>query len=237
VYGLSYSNAISLATLNSYAGTSFASFRNAILYNPGSLCGSVSANNVLVTVTAALASAQMLPLNAYKTGNTINLKWATASEENSSHFEIWRSADGNSFDKLIGTVAAQGNSGFSANYELNDNAPLASWNYYRVKQIDKNGNATLGNIARVNMQQNNTMLSVYPNPVKSSLTLEYTSTSIETVSVRVLNSMGSLIYQSGFTTQSGINKFTIPAGALSKGIYVVQLVSGSDNITERFVKE
>jgi hypothetical protein len=237
VYGLSYSNAISLATLNSYAGASFASFRNAILYNPGSLCGSVSANNVLVTVTAALSSAQMQPLNAYKTGNTINLKWATASEENISYFEIWRSADGNSFDKLIGTVAAQGNSSFSANYDLNDNSPLATWNYYRVKQVDKNGKATLGNVARVNMQQNNTTLSVYPNPVKSSLTLEYISTNIETVSVRVLNSMGSLIYQSGFTTQNGINKFTIPAAALSKGIYVVHLVSGSGSIIERFVKE
>jgi hypothetical protein len=236
VYGLSHSTAVSITTLNSYVGTSFASFRNAILYNPGSLCGNVSANNALVTVTAALAK-QTLSLNAYKTGNIVNLKWTTASEQNSSHFEIWRSADGNSFDKLIGTVAAQGNNGLSANYELNDNTPLDTWNYYRVKQFDKDGNSTVGNIARINMQQNNATLTVYPNPVKSSLTLEYISTSIETVSVRVLNSMGSLIYQSGFTTQNGINKFTIPAGALSKGIYVVQLVSGSGSITERFVKE
>jgi reprolysin-like metallo-peptidase family M12B/type IX secretion system substrate protein len=235
VYGLSYSNAVS-ATLNSYVGTSFAAFRNALLYNPATLCGNVSDNNVLVTVTAAL-SVQMLPLNAYKTGNTVNLKWATASEQNSSHFEIWRSTDGNNFDKLIGTAAAQGNSSLQANYELNDNAPLTEWNYYKVKQFDKDGHSTLGNIARINMQQNNATLSIYPNPVKSSLTLEYYSTSIETVRVRVLNSIGSLIYQSGFTTQNGTNLYTIPAINLSKGIYVVQLVSGSGSITERFVKE
>ncbi|HEX6430860.1 MAG TPA: M12 family metallo-peptidase [Niastella sp.] len=235
VYGLSYSNAVS-ATLTSYVGTSFAAFRNALLYNPATLCGNVSANNLLVTVTAAL-SVQMLPLSAYKTGNTVNLKWATASEQNSSHFEIWRSADGNNFDKLIGTVAAQGNSSLKANYELNDNAPLTEWNYYRVKQFDKDGHSTLGSIARVNMQQSNATLSIYPNPVKSSLTLEYYSTSIETVRLRVLNSMGNLIYQSGFTTQNGTNLYTIPAGNFSKGIYVVQLVSDSGSITERFVKE
>lgn len=236
LYGLSYSNTISTATLNSYAGTSFTSFRNTLLYNPATLCGSVSLNNIAVTVTAVLF-AKTIPLNAYKKGNTVNLKWNIATEPNTSYYEIWRSANGNDFDELVGRVTAKGSSSTSVDYELTDNSPLATWNYYRVKQVDANGNSTWGSVARINMQQTQTMLSVYPNPARSSLTLEYLSTSVEAVGVRVLNSTGNLVYQSRFTAQNGTNLYKVPVGALPQGIYVVQLVSDSGSVTERFVKE
>jgi hypothetical protein len=241
VYGLSYSNAISASTLNSYVGGTYTAFRNAILYNPATFCGSVSANTVLVTVVSVLsASAQMQPLHAYKADNTVNLKWSATSARSGGYFEVWRSANGNTFDKLIGTVPAEDNSMLRSsgiNYELTDNAPLATWNYYRVKQVDADGNATLGNIASINMQQEKTTLSVYPNPVKSSFTLSYQSTNMETVGVRILNSKGSLVYQHGFTAQNGFNQYTIPAAALAQGVYIVQLVSNSGSYTTRFVKE
>jgi hypothetical protein len=236
VYGLSTS--ASTTTLNSYAGTSFASFKNTLLYNPAALCGSLSANNVQVTITATLASAQMQPLSAFKNGNTVTLKWMATSSQHISYFEIWRSADGNNFNEFIGTVPAQNNGSSSVDYELNDNAPHATWNYYRVKQVNTDGTPSLGNIASINMQLQNTTLAVYPNPVKTtSLTLAYTSTGIETVGVRVLNSTGSLVYQTVFPAQSGANKYSIPAGPLAKGVYVVQLVSSSGSYTTRFVKE
>jgi hypothetical protein len=241
VYGLSYSNAVSAATLNSYVGTSYASFVNTLLYNPSTLCGSASANNVLVAVTAVLSkAAQMLPLTATKVGNAVTLKWATISSEKTSYFEIWRSADGTTFNEFVGTVPAQNSISSHIDYELNDNHPLAAWNYYRVKQFDADGNETLGNIARVNMQENTTpsILTVYPNPVKSSpLILAYSAASVETVNVRILNSKGSLVYQSVFTAQTGVNQYKIPAGTLPQGVYIVQLVSNSGSHIARFVKE
>jgi hypothetical protein len=237
IYGLSYSNAISLATLNTYIGTSFTSFRNAILYNPASLCGSVSANNALVTVTATLPfSANMLSLTAAKAGKVTNLKWSAASSK-ISHFEIWRSANNSDFNELIGTVQAQDNGGAFTEYALNDNMPLTTWNYYRLKQMDKDGSSTLSNIASVNMHQSQSALSVYPNPVKSSFTLSYNAPKVETVSVRIFNSKGSLVYQNSLSAQTGENQYTIPAAVLPKGIYVVQVVSSGDSYTARFVKE
>ncbi len=107
VYGLSYSNAVSTAALNAYAGTSFATFSDMLKYNPATLCGNVSNNNMLLTVTAILSTAQMLPLTATKAGNAVNLKWATTSSEKTSYFEIWRSADGASFNELINTMPVQ----------------------------------------------------------------------------------------------------------------------------------
>jgi hypothetical protein len=236
VYGLS--TTADATTLNSYAGTSFATFKNTLLYNPATLCGSLSANNMQVTITATLATAQMQALSAFRNGNTVNLKWAATSSQDISYFEVWRSADGNNFNEFIGTVPAQTNNNSNVDYQLNDNAPHANWNYYRVKQVNTDGTPTLGNIASIDMQQQNATLSVNPNPVRvSALTLAYTSTSIEKVGVRVLNSTGSLVYQSVFTAQNGPNRYTIPTGSLAKGVYVVQLVSSSGSYTTRFVKE
>jgi hypothetical protein len=241
VYGLSYSNAVSAATLNTYAGTSFATFKNTLLYSPGTLCGNISSNNVQVSVTAVLSKAgQMQPLTATKVGNTVNLKWATGSTGKTSYFEIWRSADGTTFNQLIGTVPAQNSTSSLINYELNDNSPLAAWNYYQVKQFDVDNNETLSNIARVNMQEKTTpsILTVYPNPVTtSSLMLAYSAARVETVNVRVLNSKGSFVYQSVFAAQTGPNQYKIPAGTLPKGVYIVQLVSNSGSFISRFVKE
>jgi hypothetical protein len=239
VYGLSYPNTVAATTLNSYAGTSFAAFRHLLLYSPSTLCGSVSANSALVNITSALP-VTMLPLTAHKAGSAVNLKWATASSQNSSYFELWRSANGNNFDKLIGTVpAVQAFSSSPTDYELNDNTPLATWNYYRVKEVDIDGSATLGNIARINMQQDNASLIIYPNPVRSSLslTLEYTAIKTAPINVRVLNSTGSMVYQKGLTAQTGTNRYTLPAAGLPKGVYVVQLISDSGSSTARFVKE
>jgi hypothetical protein len=241
VYGLSYSNAISSATLNTYVGTSFATFKNTLLFSPGTVCGNISSNNVLVTVTSTLSkAAQMQPLTATKVGNTVNLKWATGSSGKTSYFEIWRSANGTTFNELVGTVPAQNSTSSYIDYVSNDNNPLVNWNYYQVKQFDVDGNETLSNIARVNMQEKTTtsVLTVYPNPVTtSSLILAYNATSMETVGVRVLNSKGSLVYQSVLTTQTGANQYKIPAGTLPKGVYVVQLVSNSGSYLSRFVKE
>jgi hypothetical protein len=237
VYGLSHSNAITPATFTSYVGGSFTTFRNDLLYNPTTLCGNMSVNNAQVTVTSVLSSTQILPLTATKNGNTVKLKWTAASSQNSSHFEIWRSANNSSFDQLVGTVSAQNNGTSRVDYELNDNSPLPAWNYYRVKQVDQDGTTSLGNIARVNMQQENATLSIYPNPVKSTFTLTYNANSIDKVNVRIFNSKGSLVYQSSLPAQTGINQYAVPAASLAKGIYVVQLVSSTGSYTERFIKE
>ena len=87
------------------------------------------------------------------------------------------------------------------------------------------------------MQQETSTLSIYPNPVKASFTLSYDANKVETVNVRMFNSKGSLVYQSNLSAQTGINQYTVPAAALTQGVYVVQLVSSSGSYTARFVKE
>ena len=73
---------------------------------------------------------------AYSSFN--NLKWATASEQNSSYFSIERSTDGETWREIAQKQSA-GNSTEKINYYHLDNIDHFSIHYYRLVQYDIDG--------------------------------------------------------------------------------------------------
>ena len=67
-----------------------------------------------------------------------NLKWATASEQNSSHFDIERSEDGEDW-RVVGTKSSAGNSQSLINYFFLDYYNQDNIVYYRLVQYDIDG--------------------------------------------------------------------------------------------------
>ena len=111
--------------------------------------------------------------------STVLLEWATASEENNSHFEIERSADGLIWS-YIGQVAGAGNSTTTLHYEFTDNLTLEDRDnthlFYRLKQIDFDGKYDFSTIRSVSPSPHvSEGLKVYPNPAKpnAALTIGY----------------------------------------------------------------
>lgn len=114
----------------------------------------------------------------YFRGNTVAkdnvLDWSTASEQNSKQFDVERSFNGTSFNR-IGVVNAVGNSSQTSTYQYKDlNIDKLGSNvmFYRLKQIDINGKFTYSNIVRLNYTaKQNVPTIVYPNPTPGSVTL------------------------------------------------------------------
>jgi len=237
VYGLSYSNSISPATLNGYVGGLFSTLNNDLLYNPATLCGNLSKNAIAATVNAALP-VKLLPLKVYKAdGRTAILKWGTASEQNNSYFEIQRSADGISFSKTLGRVTGAGNSNTTIDYSFTDASPEISWNYYRVKQVDNDGKSSLTNIARVNFSEKYSSVITYPNPVQSILNVEYYTENAGRVKWVVIDGKGAIIKQAVFTAQSGRNLQQLDVTGLAAGTYILRTVSDNEVLISKFIKE
>lgn len=69
----------------------------------------------------------------------VELIWETLSEYNNSHFDIEHSSDGFNFEN-IGRVSGAGHSSNSRNYEFLHSLPNQGLNYYRLKQVDYDGN-------------------------------------------------------------------------------------------------
>lgn len=70
----------------------------------------------------------------------IHINWATISESNNSHFEILKSTDAINFYS-IGLVNGKGNSLALAYYEFKDYELNVDIIYYKIKQVDFDGNS------------------------------------------------------------------------------------------------
>lgn len=102
---------------------------------------------------------------AYEKGNTAQLEWATASEQNNKGFEIERSQDGIDWDNIgfVKSLADNGNSNLKLEYSFVDNKPAVGQNYYRLKQLDFDGQYSYTLIRTVAFESTN-MISIVPNP-------------------------------------------------------------------------
>jgi hypothetical protein len=82
---------------------------------------------------------------AYPLFNVV--QWATASEHNSSHFDLERSADGETWTH-VATKASAGNSTENINYSWIDYTEREPMYYYRLQQYDIDGKTkTYGPVA------------------------------------------------------------------------------------------
>lgn len=97
------------------------------------------------------------------------LQWQTASEEQNSHFIVERSLDGIHFQK-IGQVAGHGTAFYINEYAFIDNSlPMSGTDqlvlYYRLKQVDFNGDFEYSPIRILSRQRtNNNSYVAFPNP-------------------------------------------------------------------------
>jgi hypothetical protein len=108
-----------------------------------------------------------LPLNfmafvAEKSGSSVKLRWHVANQVNNDHFEVEFSEDGQTFRQIGGRVQAV--TGNSNNYEYVHSSPLPDKiNYYRIKQVDKDGRFTYSEVRAVRFNITNA-ITIYPNP-------------------------------------------------------------------------
>lgn len=108
---------------------------------------------------------ELLSFDAVPDKDRVNLYWSTASEQNSSHFIIERSADGSEWE-AIETVSAAGNSTVQIDYFTIDYAPLMGKSYYRLVQYDNDGNSKTYPMVPVYFGSNGDApdISLFPNP-------------------------------------------------------------------------
>ncbi|MBK9758884.1 MAG: hypothetical protein IPO90_02650 [Flavobacteriales bacterium] len=103
----------------------------------------------------AVLPVELIRFEAEDIGNTVRLRWSTASESNSDHFLVDRSSDGQWFEPIASTSAA-GNSQQQVDYLYDDQQPLQGISYYRLRQFDLDGAEHTGPVVAVVRQPHGT---------------------------------------------------------------------------------
>ncbi len=124
------------------------------------------------------------------------LAWETGSEKNSSHFVLEHSTDGELFAP-IGTVESKGSESGGAKYRYIHESPVVGRNYYRLKQVDWNGDAEYHHqVVFLEVVQENIFLdfAMSPNPTnKAQVTLHIAKANDQPVRVRIMDLSGKVI--------------------------------------------
>lgn len=172
-----------------------------------------SAGNVL--------PARFILFNAKCEGNKTLITWKTAQEQNSSHFDIERSADGSRWI-VIGNLPAAGNSNSERSYSLTDNDPLQN-GFYRIVEYDLNGNLRYSIALRSSCTATDEVFSLWPNPVHDRVFINIVTSNESQVIIKVFDSKGALVKLQKVTVLQGSNQLSIDIGSLANGIYSLSI--------------
>lgn len=189
---------------------------------------------------------EMKYLTYHLINDDVILNWETKIEINNYGFEVERLHDcmvaklqdskSNrpqfpSWEK-VGFVEGKGYNISMNDYSFVDKSVPSGKYYYRLKQIDNDGNYRYSK--EVEMVINKlpiefSLVQNYPNPFNPATTIEFTLPSENNVKVKVLNVLGMEVatlldeYR-----QAGAYQLEFNAGNLSSGIYFYKVVSGNN---------
>lgn len=159
----------------------------------------------------------------------VDVYWATAMEENTSHFIVQRSADGRSWEDL-GTVNAAGNSHSILEYGYVDPRPYSGTSYYRIVQYDLDGKHS--NSRAVTVAIGSVYMNVYPNPSTGEFNIEMLGAGQATFVIT--DALGRVVYEKSF---AGESISTQVGASLAPGTYILTVNTNEKTYHQKLVKQ
>ena len=178
---------------------------------------------------------QLKNFTALPDRQAVHLQWATATEKNNAFFAIERSANGQVFEE-IGRVSGAGNSVIELQYHFLDLAPLPGMNYYRLRQIDYDGQFSYSMVRTVDWKDyyDAQQVSLFPSPAKETLRVVLSQTINSAGEWQILNASGLLVLSGHWDTE--VNEWEIPVAQLPGGAYFIQFKTGQKIWSKPFLK-
>ena len=206
---------------------------------------STGSHNLFVRVFDGWSQTSAIPLNVgtnlpvtllsftalLQSNNTSLLNWVTTNETSNRFFAVQRSGDGAAFDS-IGSVPGAGTTGVQESYSYTDASPLSGMNYYRLKQVDFDGNATYSPVVSVRVQAS-LAFSIAPNPAHDLLTVYPGATLSGKGVYRIVDIQGRLVMTLNATTD---NAQQLNIASLTPGTYILQYLTTTNSTTIQFIK-
>jgi hypothetical protein len=203
--------------------------------------GSVISNTVSTwspfTVGAVQAVALPVRLISF-TGKKLNennvLSWVTSEEKNASHFEIERSVNVKTFEKIGQVIANK-----SENYNFIDYSSHivnSSSLFYRLKIVDTDGKYNYSKIINIaNDSENETISQFYPNPsIENFATVDIVAKEKGDWNISHFDLAGRLLKTENKIFEKGLNRFTVHN--LPKGESIFQFQNSDKLVTRKVIR-
>ncbi len=201
--------------------------------NANDPCKSYSVSEPIVATVLCPLPVNLISFKAWPKESINVLQWITSNEKDNDHFVIERSNNNLNFT-AIATINPLNNGQGTKVYEFEDETPLEGTNYYRLKQVDKDGSTSYSKVISVLAKQSATLdFNILPNPSDGNVSLILAGIAdIQTLQIEVTDLQGNIVYQSVKTSEGVIS---LALNNLAKGIYIVKIENASQILTKKLV--
>ncbi|MEO1435547.1 MAG: T9SS type A sorting domain-containing protein, partial [Bacteroidota bacterium] len=166
-------------------------------------------------------------------GSRVILDWETATEYNNAYFEIERSKDGEIFE-VIERINGAGTTQEPRTYRGIDIEPYIGVSYYRLHQVDFDGQDSYSDI-RVIHNQTTFEILAYPSPVARGGIMSVLINMKGNLHVRLYDSQSRLLQQRNMWHQNGELLVDLSTAALVPGNYLVVVSNGDETSSQKVV--
>jgi autotransporter-associated beta strand protein len=211
------------------SGTPTGSF--ATINLPAGFAGSVRVGPGFVDLAFTVAlPVTWLDFTGEQVKGVVRLDWQTASEQNSSHFEIERSANGGEYTR-IGRLNAAGNSDNIRSYAFMDETAPTGVLLYRLLQVDIDGRFSYSKVVRIRITAPSEA-KIGPNPTNGAITLQIPAEWKSNVEWRLYTIHGHLLEQ---RTKMGSGNYTLDLSKRSAGTYQLTLYRNGELVQKEWI--
>lgn len=194
-------------------------------------------DNVKLIKTAKITTLNVKFVNFFAKllpNNTVQLDWEAFTDLNHSYFEVEKATSANGTYTSIAKVPGL------PPYKSFDLNPNEGTNYYRIKQVNKDGTVTYSKVITINYSKGKTSTIIYPNPVKDMLSVKVAnSVKREDVVLRLTNVSGQVVMQQPAVIKAGETEIKMNLSALPAQVYFLKIVNGNNETLsiEKVIKQ
>lgn len=193
----------------------------------------------LITLNVALLPVgfpvEMIRFTAQASDNDALLHWETANEVNNSGFEVQHSVNMNNWESK-GFVVAKGGAQTTASYEFRVPDLSAGTHFFRLRQIDTNGDDSYSEIRSLEIRKD-FYAFFRPNVVSDAVELYLHTEHPATVQVEIFNAAGSPVDLAWAFDLEKERRITVDTAHLPCGIYYAVVQTEAGQVNAKFVKK
>ncbi len=168
----------------------------------------------------------------------VNLNWETSAESQNTGFEIQRRLSSETEFSIVGFERGHGTTDAAHAYAFQDINPSNEMSFYRLRQIDSDGNSRDSEVLAVSGSNvHGFSFGIHPNPVKDRLKVVLVGLPANHTAVgyRILDLAGRMVVAGTIDVANNLEIESI--AALPAGVYMLELTADGQSAVQKFVKE
>jgi hypothetical protein len=202
-------------------------------YTPGTYAAGIATfngitlNNGEVFTFLTVLGGQILPVTwkdftvKLNSNNDAVLNWKVDNNKDANNFSIEHSVNGINYSS-VGTV---NNNPAVTGYSYTDRGLAAGSHFYRIRETDLNGRATVSNIIKVNVKATDYVVSLLNNPVKDQkAVVSVRALAAAPASFEIWTASGTKVNSIQQELSAGSNRVSMPLERIPAGNYILRVI-------------